>query len=85
MENEIMNNIVDEVMENNEDIMNEVCIVDGTGKGVAIGVGIAAAGYGVYKLGRKLWNDFKAKRAAKADIPEDITQDEIEEIPGNNN
>lgn len=81
MENEIMNNIVEEVIENNEDIIPEVCIVDGTGKGVAIGVGLAAAGYGVYKLGRKLWNDFKAKRAAKEEVPEDITEDVIEEIP----
>lgn len=81
MENEIINNITEEVMENSEDIMNEVCIVDGTGKGIAIGVGLAGVGYGIYKLGRKLWSDFKAKRAAKVEVPEDITQDKIDEIP----
>lgn len=79
MENEIMNYVENEVMEN-ENIVSEVA-PDGTLKGVAIGAGLVAAGYGAYKLGRKLWNKFKAKRAAKKDIPEDITEDKIDEIP----
>ena len=82
MENEIMNTVMDEVMENNEEIVTEVCTCNnGTGKGVAIGVGIAAAGYGIYKLGQKLYNDYKAKKAAKVEVPEDITQDEIDDLP----
>ena len=80
MENEIMNNVVEEVMENNEDII-EVCSCDGTGKGIAIGVGLTAVGYGLYRLGKKVYHDIKAKKSAKINIPEDISDDKIDEIP----
>ena len=35
-------------------------------KGIVGGLGIAAAAYGLAKLGTKLWNSHKAKKAAKA-------------------
>lgn len=81
MENEIMN-VAEEVMENNEDIMTDVCTNGGLGRGVVIGAGLTAIGYGLYKLGRMAWTKFKNKKDhGTVNIPEDITDDDLDEIP----
>lgn len=82
MENNIMNEIVEEVMENNEDIIVEACANNGFGKGLAVGLGVPAIGYGLYRLTKWAIGAIKAKRKATDDIPEDISDDQIDEIPG---
>lgn len=64
MENEIMNN--EEMMD-----INEIEVIDeeknrNTGAILAlVAAGAAAAGFGAYKLGKKLWEKYKAKKAEK--------------------
>lgn len=63
MENEIMNN--EEMMD-----MNEIEVIDEEkNRSLAIPAliiaGVAAAGFGVYTLGKKLWEKYKAKKAEK--------------------
>lgn len=80
MANKIMDNIAEEVMENVETYepmagnTSIVWRVLGT-------LAKAAAGYGIGKGIEKLVERGKAKRAAKIEVPEDITQDKIDEIP----
>ena len=65
-ENEIMN--VEEVVETVELIPVEVCEGDGGsnfGKVVLIGVGLAGAGFALYKFGKKVWTKIKAKKQAE--------------------
>ena len=61
MENEIMNN--EEMMD-----MNEIEVIDEEkNRSLAIPAliiaGVAAAGFGAYKLGKKMWEKYKAKKA----------------------
>ena len=63
MENEIMNN--EEMMD-----MNEIEVIDEEkNRSLAIPAliiaGVAAAGFGAYTLGKKLWGKYKAKKAEK--------------------
>lgn len=82
MEDNIMNEIVEEVMENNEDIIVEACANNGFGKGLAVGLGVPAVGYGLYRLGKWAVGIIKAKKKATIEVPEDISDDQIDEIPG---
>lgn len=81
MENNIMNEIVEEVIENNEDVIIDACS-HSYGKGLATGLAVPAVGYGLYRLGKWAISVIKAKKQAKDEIPEDITDDQIDEIPG---
>ena len=64
MENEIMNN--EEMMDMNE---IEVTTLEPKNRNLAIPAlivaGVAAAGFGAYKLGKKMWEKYKAKKAEK--------------------
>lgn len=84
MENEIMN--VEEVVDSVEMIPVEVCGGDGNsnfGKVVLIGVGLAGAGFALYKFGKKAINKIKAKKQAKAEaamVDEDYYDSEVEDV-----
>lgn len=83
MENEIMN-VVEETV--NPEVITEVYAENkgGIGLGMVIGGACVAAGIAVYKFGRKLVQDHKAKKKATVKIEEevDVANDKIDEIPG---
>ena len=68
MENEIMNNDVMEVTE----VIVEDCGKVGFVKPTLIVAGAAVAGFGLYKLGKKVWENYKAKKAQAEDEPKVI-------------
>lgn len=82
MENEIMN-VVEETI--NPEVMTEAYAENkgGMGLGMVIGGVCVAAGIAVYKFGRKLVQDRKAKKKATVEIKDevDIADDKIDEIP----
>ena len=62
--NEIMNDIIEETM--TETTGNQACSGKDFGTGVATGVGVAAAAYGIYKLVDFLIKKHRIKKEQKA-------------------
>lgn len=57
---------MEEIM-NNVDVIDAEVIEESTKGGFAIPalivLGVAGAGFGLYKLGKKIWTDYKTKKA----------------------
>lgn len=88
MENYEINDVVENVVEVGEELAPEL-VTESTGLakagyvglGALIGVGAAL----LANLAKKKWNERKAKKKAKASKDKEITEEKIEEIPGEEN
>ena len=76
MENEIMNN--DEVMNTVGEEVVETCKGSGIIFPVLFGAFIVSAGFGLDKLGRKVWDKYKSKKALTNE-PDNVTVVDFDE------
>ena len=76
--NEELMNVAEEAVE--EVVVSEACSKVGFGKGMLIAAGVVGAGVVLYKLGKKVVSNIKAKKNAES---EDYNEDSGDEKENN--